>query len=79
MATARKTSRALKAKFDAAHRKGMAALQRHDYPALDAAIQQEVAILAEQKDVIAKHVRRSKRLVAAARTPAAGKRIQKKR
>jgi hypothetical protein len=40
--------RELKAQFDAAHRKGMAALQAGDHSALNAAIRAEKAILEEQ-------------------------------
>jgi len=44
--------RELKAQFDAAHRQGMDALRTGNYPALDAAIRAEKAILDEQSTLL---------------------------
>ena len=47
------TIRALKARFDEAHRLGMQALARKDYTALDEAIRREMEIIERQAELIA--------------------------
>ena len=50
--TERDQLRQLKARFDAAHQRGMEGLQAHDYAALHHAIEEEREILLEQKDIL---------------------------
>ena len=51
--------RELKAKFDAAHKKGMKGLSAGDYAALDNAVREESEILEEQSAVINEHLARA--------------------
>jgi hypothetical protein len=44
--------RALRARFDAAHTEGLAALHRHDFAALSEAVRREEAIIREQATLI---------------------------